>query len=99
LNKLLNKNKTKNYIFFLIVALLLLLISNSSYQNKIDKKEGIIFSSPAEIYSEPIKSSRTTLTIRLGTKIEIIRRDNDFIQIKESNGNSGWIAQNSIKEL
>tara|TARA_B100000795_G_scaffold120699_1_gene89881 strand:+ start:363 stop:1091 length:729 start_codon:yes stop_codon:yes gene_type:complete len=99
LNKLLNKNKTNNYIFFFIGALLLLLISNSSYQNKIDKKEGIIFSSPAEIYSEPIKSSRTTLTIRLGTKIEIIKRDKDFFEIIESNGESGWILQNTVKEL
>ena len=99
LNKLLNKNKTKNYIFFLIGALLLLLISNSSYQNKIDKKEGIIFSSPAEIYSEPIESSRTKFTIRLGTKIEIIKRDKDFFEIIESNGESGWILQNTVKEL
>jgi len=99
LNKLLNKNTKKYYIFFLTSSLLLLLISSSSYQNKIDKKEGIIFSSPAEIYSEPIESCRTPSILRSGTKIEIIGREKDWIQIKEANGNRGWILQNSVKEL
>ena len=99
LNKLLNKNTKKYYIFFLTSSLLLLLISSSSYQNKIDKKEGIIFSSPAEIYNAPTENPIKLFTLHLGTKIEIIDRDKDWIQIKEANGNSGWVLQNAVKEL
>ena len=97
LNKFLNKNTKKYYIIFLTSSLVLLLISSSSYQNKIAKKEGIVFSSPAEIYSEPIESCRTPSTLNSGIKIEIIGRDKDWIQIKEANG--GWILQNAVKEL
>ena len=99
LNKLLNKNKKKYYIFFFTSALLLLLISNSSYQNKIDKKEGIIFSLVVVVNSEPTSNSTELFTLHSGTKIEIIDRIGNWIHITITNGNSGWILQNSVKEL
>ena len=99
LNKLLNKNTKKNYIFFLTSALLFLLISSLSYQNKIDKKEGIIFSSVVVINSAPTLNSTELFTLHSGTKLEIRDRIGDWIHIKIANGNSGWILQNSVKEL
>ena len=99
LNKLLNKNTKKYYIFFLTSALLLLLISSSSYQNKIAKKEGIIFSSVVVINSAPTSNSTELFTLHSGTKLEITDRIGDWINIKIANGNSGWILQNSVKEL
>jgi len=99
LNKLLNKNTKKYYTFFLTSALLLLLISNSSYQNKIDKKEGIIFSSVVVINSAPTSNSTELFTLHSGTKLEITDRIGDWIHIKIANSNSGWILQNSVKEL
>ena len=99
MNKLLNKNTKKYYIFFLTSALLFLLISSASYQNKIDKKEGIIFSSAVVINSAPTSNSAELFTLHSGTKIEIIDRIGDWIHIKIANGDSGWILQNSVKEL
>jgi len=99
MNKLLNKNTKKYYIFFLTIALLLLLISSSSYQNKIDKKEGIVFSSVVVVNSAPILHSTELFTLHSGTKLEITDRIGDWIHIKITNGNSGWILQNSVKEL
>jgi len=99
LNKLLNKNTKKYYIFFLTSALLFLLISSSSYQNKIDKKEGIIFSSVVVINSAPTLNSTELFTLHSGTKLEIIDKIGNWIHITITNGNSGWILQNSVKEL
>jgi len=99
MNKLLNKNTKKYYIFFLTSALLFLLISSASYQNKIDKKEGIIFSSVAVINSAPTLNSTELFTLHSGTKLEITDRIDDWIHIKIANGDSGWILQNSVKEL
>jgi len=99
LNKLLNKNTKKYYIFFLTSALLLLLISSSSYQNKIAKKEGIIFSSAVVVNSAPTLHSTELFTLHSGTKLEITDRISDWIHIAIANGNSGWILQNSVKEL
>jgi len=99
MNKLLNKNTKKYYIFFLTSALLFLLISSASYQNKIDKKEGIIFSSVVVVNSAPTSNSTELFTLHSGTKLEITDRISDWIHIKIANGNSGWILQNSVKEL
>jgi len=99
LNKLLNKNTKKYYIFFLTSGLLLLLISSSSYQNKIEKKEGIIFSSVVVINSAPTSNSTELFSLHSGTKLEITDKIGDWIHIKIANGNSGWILQNSVKEL
>ena len=99
LNKLLNKNKKKYYLFFLTSALLLLLISNSSYQKEIDKKEGIIFSSVVVINSAPTLNSTELFTLHSGTKLKITDKIGDWIHIKIANGNSGWILQNSVKQL
>jgi len=99
LNKLLNKNTKKNYIFFLTSALLLLLISSSSYQNKIEKEEGVIFSSVVMVNSAPTSRSTELFTLHSGTKLEIADRIGDWIHIKISNGNSGWILKDSVKEL
>ena len=99
MNKLLNKNTKKYYIFFLTSALLFLLISSESYQNKIDKKEGIIFSSVVVINSAPTANSTELFTLHSGTKLEITDRIGDWIHITIANGNSGWILQNSVKEL
>ena len=99
MNKFLNKNTKKYYIFFLTSALLFSLISSSSYQNEIDKKEGIIFSSVVVINSAPTANSTELFTLHSGTKLEITDRIGDWIYIKIANGNSGWILQNSVKEL
>ena len=99
LNKLLNKNTRKYYILFLSISLLLLLISNSAYQNKIDKKEAIIFSSVVVVNSAPTSNSTELFTLHSGTKLEIIDRIGNWIHIKIANGNSGWILQSSVKVL
>ena len=99
LNKLLNKNTKKYYILFLTSALLLFLISGSSYQNKIAKKEGIIFSSVVVVNSAPTSNSTELFTLHSGTKLEITDRIGDWIHIRITNGNSGWILQNSVKKL
>ena len=98
-NKLLNKNSKKYYIFFLTSSLLLLLISNSSYKNKIEEKKAIIFSSAVVINSAPTEKSTELFTLHSGTKVEVTDRIGDWIHIKIANGNSGWVLQNSIKEL
>ena len=99
MNKLLNKNTKKYYFFFLTNALLFLLISSSSYQNKIEKEEGIIFSSVVMVNSAPTSRSTELFTLHSGSKLEIIDKIGDWFHIKIANGNSGWILQNSVKKL
>jgi tetratricopeptide (TPR) repeat protein len=84
---------------FSAITVLILLITQTSYHNNFTKKEAIIFSETITVNSAPTSSSTNLFTLHAGSKVEIIDIIGDWINIKIANGNSGWIAQNSIKEL
>ena len=92
------KNKLITKIFSAITVIILL-ITQTSYHNNFNKKEAIIFSETITVNSAPTSSSTNLFTLHAGSKVEIIDTIGDWINIKIANGNSGWIAQNSIKEL
>ena len=92
------KNKLITKIFSAITVIILLITQNS-YHNNFTKKEAIIFSKTITVNSAPTSSSTNLFTLHAGSKVEIIDTIGDWINIKIANGNSGWIAQNSIKEL
>jgi len=73
--------------------------SSYPFHNNFCKKEAIIFSETTTVNSAPTSSSTNLFTLHAGSKVEIIDIIGDWINIKIANGNSGWIAQNSIKEL
>ena len=81
------------------ITVIILLITQTSYHNNFTKKEAIIFSETITVNSAPTSSSTNLFTLHAGSKIEIIDIIGDWINIKIANGNSGWITQNSIKEL
>ena len=92
------KNKLITKIFSAITVIILL-ITQTSYHNNFTKKEAIVFSETITVNSAPTSSSNNLFTLHAGSKVEIIDIIGDWINIKIANGNSGWIAQNSIKEL
>ena len=92
------KSKIITRIFSVITVITLLLTQNS-YHNNFTKREAIIFSETITVNSAPTSSSTNLFTLHAGSKIEIIDSIGDWINFKIANGNSGWIPENSIKEL
>jgi tetratricopeptide (TPR) repeat protein len=84
---------------FSAITVIILLITQTSYHNNFTKKEAIIFSETITVNSAPASISTNLFTLHAGSKVEIIDTIGDWINIKIANGNSGWIGQNSIKEL
>jgi tetratricopeptide (TPR) repeat protein len=84
---------------FSAITVIILLITQTSYHNNFTKKEAIIFSETITVNSAPTSISTNLFTLHAGSKVEIIDTIGDWINIKIANGNSGWIGQNSIKEL
>lgn len=101
--RLLNQfTSIKNKLFSHILhtsAIILLFITHNSYTKNFIKKEGIIFTSTVIVNSAPTSNSTNLFSLHSGSKIEIIDGIGDWINIKIANGNSGWILQNSTKEL
>jgi len=81
------------------ITVIILLITQTSYHTNFTKKEAIIFSETITVNSAPTSSSTNLFILHAGSKVEIIDVIGDWINIKIANGNSGWITQNSIKEL
>ena len=79
-------------------SILLFIISFYSFE-KDTNKEAIIFSSAVQVTNEPDENSNNKFSIHLGTKIEIINNDKDWVEIKISNGQNGWIKNNHFKIL
>ena len=84
---------------FSAITVIILLLTQASYHNNFTKKEAIIFSETITVNSAPTISSTNLFTLHAGTKVQIIDVIGDWINIKIVNGNSGWIRQNSTREL
>ena len=92
------KNKLILSILYPTTVVLLFITHNSHTQNFV-KKEGIIFTSTVIVNSAPSINSTNLFSLHSGSKVEVIDEIGDWINIKIANGNSGWISQNSIKDL
>ena len=59
---------------------------------------GIVFEEVVEVNFEPNDKSEVLFEIHEGTKVEVIENfDIDWLKIKLSNGQIGWIIKNQIK--
>jgi len=99
LNQFTNYKKEHFLSILYSLALISVFATYSSYQRNITKKEAIIFTSSVVVNSAPTTNSTNLFSLHSGSKIEILDTIGEWINIKIANGNSGWILQNSIKEL
>ena len=87
-------------IFILSFALTssLLFINLKIYNVQTTLEFGIVFEEVVEVNFEPNDKSEVLFEIHEGTKVEVIENfDMDWLKIKLSNGQTGWIIKNQIK--
>ncbi|MEZ4722494.1 MAG: tetratricopeptide repeat protein [Flavobacteriales bacterium] len=64
-----------------------------------EKQAGIVFSPSVNVKSEPSMNSTVQFIIHEGLKVEIVAEDGDWSRIALSDGNSGWIPNQSIERI
>ena len=94
-----NFKKNKMAHILLLMAILSFFIANFSYTTTITKKEGIIFSSTVIVNSAPTTNSTDLFSLHSGAKVEVIDEIGDWINIKLTNGNTGWLKKNNCRTL
>lgn len=99
INRLRNYRKKYLLITFNIITLILIYTTYSSYQQNNITNEAIIYSLSVVVNSAPTDNSNKLFTLHSGTKVEIIDRIDEWINIKITNGNSGWIKESDCKTL
>lgn len=88
------------YLTYLLNILLLILLCVTYSSNlQYNKKEAVIFSKSVIVNSAPSVNSTNLFSLNSGTKIEVIDKIGDWINIKIINGNIGWIKESDCKIL
>jgi tetratricopeptide (TPR) repeat protein len=97
------KDKNRKRIKFAKVLLFFgAIITFIAWQQKwaVDEyKAGITLSISSNIFSEPNPSSTLLFEIHEGTKLEILSKSGDWLNIKAPNNEVGWVELKSIGEI
>lgn len=76
----------------------LLFVNFKIYNVQTTIEFGIVYKDVIEVNFEPNEKSEVLFEIHEGTKVEIIENfDTDWLKIKLSNGQTGWVIKNQIK--
>ena len=96
-----SQTKRTSFAIFILSFLLtsfLLFINFEIYNAQRNLEFGIVFKEIIEVNFEPNDKSEVLFEIHEGTKIEVIENfDKDWLKIKLSNGQIGWVIKNQIK--
>jgi tetratricopeptide (TPR) repeat protein len=96
---------SKKLLFFntsIISAVLLIfsvVFAFQAYQQKRNTKSAIIFKQTTEIKNAPKLNSDTVFELHEGTKVVVLDAIDDWKKIKLSDGKTGWIIADDMKEL
>ncbi len=81
-------------VFFLLVSGLLFAEKVYRFENE---KYGVILKPSVTVHSEPRQGATEIFVIHEGTKVEILRKNNDWLEIKLEDGKTGWLPQNALE--
>lgn len=62
-------------------------------------RQAIVFSGTVTIKSSPARASKDLFILHDGTKVDILEHNNEWLKIRLSNGNEGWISATDVKEI
>ena len=65
----------------------------------ISSNQAIVMAQTTQIQSEPMDSSKEVFVLHEGTKVTILRREGDWINLSISNGNEGWCHSSALEEI
>lgn len=85
-------------IFFLVTVTTSTLAYQKYYYN-IEHKEAIVFDLSITVKSSPTQNAVDLFVIHEGTKVRIIDKIDNWVEIRIKNGSVGWLPEKSIKEI
>ncbi len=86
------------FILSFMLTSSLLFVNFKIYNVQTTIEFGIVYNDVIEVNFEPNEKSEVLFEIHEGTKVEVIENfDTDWLKIKLSNGQTGWVIKNQIK--
>ena len=97
-NSFVNKNK-KSVLYLVIFSFFLFFITTKKYNQNINVKEAIIYSSVINVMSAPSEQSTNLFSLHIGTKVKIEDQIENWVNIRIANGKKGWVLIENLKEI
>ena len=97
-NSFLKKNK-KSVLYLVIFSFFLFFITTKKYNQNINVKEAIIYSSVINVMSAPSEQSTNLFSLHIGTKVRIEDQIENWVNIRIANGKKGWVLIENLKEI
>ena len=96
-----NKNSSFLKISFpvLLAGVVLGILSIQQKNAVLENKDGIVIYSQTNILSEPNANSTILLEVNEGSKLKIIRTDNNWLNVSTPSNDKGWIEAENILEI
>ena len=86
-------------VLFLIITITSTALASQKYYYNIERNEAIVFTSSITVKSSPTQNAVDLFVIHEGTKVKIIDKIDNWVEIKIQNGSVGWLPEESIKEI
>ncbi len=87
--------------FLVAFSLFLLLLTGILFADKVYRfenlKYGVILQPSVTVHSEPRMESTEIFVIHEGTKVLIVRKNNNWFEIKLEDGKTGWLPEKSLE--
>jgi len=91
----------KNYFLMGIIVFSMFLafhyFAYSSHENRVNNQFAIVFSPSVTVKSEPGIKATDLFVIHEGIKVQLIDKEDNWIQVKLSDGKQGWINISTVK--
>lgn len=99
-----HKRSSRKLSFYIGLLFLLITIASSTlayqkYYYNTEHKEAIVFDLSITVKSSPTQNAVDLFVIHEGTKVRIIDKIDNWVEIKIKNGSVGWLPEKSIKEI
>lgn len=91
--------------FFLTALIIFILISGISFFLGLHNRQillsdqAVIFAPAVTVTSAPGKTGKELFIIHEGLKVEILEASGEFLKIKLSDGNVGWIPKSAVEKI
>lgn len=86
-------------MLFLMITVISSALASQKYYYNIEQNEAIVFTSSITVKSSPTQNAVDLFVIHEGTKVKIIDKIDNWVEIKIQNGSVGWLPVKSIKAI
>jgi len=86
-------------LLFMIGTIFTSTLAYQKYYYNIEHKEAIVFDLSITVKSSPTQNAVDLFVIHEGTKVRIIDKIDNWVEIRIKNGSIGWLPEKSIKEI